>query len=787
MDTLFGKDVSEHRKQKVLLTAGMVSVIAFTVGMLFFVWRYVDEQKRTKAATLLSLVKKEQSLDIELATRLALEVEKQVPSSQSYEILKECCDQLPDHVADLDDSDRPLTGLFSKEGKRFAAGFSDGTVKVWETHRWKRVFKGKHHAQVSVLACNEDGTLLASSDNQGLTCVWNVKARTPLWKSVHVQPVIAMDFTPDGSRLLVLHGGSADKKSGFWSGRVLDVLNGRPLMEFSCSQPFVGGFFISGGKSVVTGSTDGSVQVRNAISGKLLNTLLPPGGEAVDAISAIVPGGKREYFSAITWSKVHLWKSEDLSELFQTSLSSSHVSVSVEERPESIILAVGCADGMVRMFSWRQAYPDRGFTGTCEKLPFNTIKVAINPVRDYFAAGSDHGIVKLWEHVGMPQFRARVSTGSPTNTSVLSFDPTGEYLVSGTEYGSLQVVKGWKSLRYETIAHKEKISAFVFHPLKPWVITVAESADIDTRKLSRSEVVLWDYSRNPALALDTVIHNSIVRDISINRDGTRYATAGGKRVSLWSIPDGSSLMVISVPEEVYSLAFARQDDQLAVAMAGNKVQVYESRSGKLKEQLSLPEQVSRIEFSGGDRYLGVLCSDGPVHIYDRRDRNVSARMISGFDGRKHVYTMAFHPAQDLLAIGTGKDVFLCDIETGQKKGRLLAGDLILNMAMSSDGKLLLTENSDERRGIPESVPTLFDLASKELAFTIPGLQLHTAPQFSYDNQYIGAIGAIGSVVSNTSVHVRSSRDPCRGFKAPLRLSPDRGHSGISCWQASDAP
>lgn len=752
MDTLFGADVREFKKQMFLLTAGIVSITVLTVGILFFALRSGADNKRAKAATLLSVVKKEQTLDIELATCLALGVDTLAPSPQSYEIFKECYDQLPDHVANLDDSNRPLTGMFSRDGKIFAAGFFDGTIKVWETRTWRCVFTAKQKSSVSMIACDENGTMLASSDKQGLICLWSVKERKAVWNQRSALPVAAMDFTPDGRRLLVLDAKGQDQKPEYFSGRVLDVATGRQLMACNSPQPFAGGFFINGGTSVVTGSTDGSVRVWDAESGNLHKTLLPPSGQSVDAISSIVPSAKRDFFSAITWTKVHLWKSIDLSEIFQTSLSSQHVSVALQERPDSNILAVGCADGRVHLFRWWPTNPDRAVTETCEKLPFNTIKVAVNPVRDYFAAGNDHGIVKLWQYVSKPEFSARLSTSTTTNTTVLSFDPTGEYIVAGTEDGSLRVEKGWKSLRYRTITHQgtKQISAFAFHPSKPWVITVADSSDIEKRKPSRAEVILWDYSRNPARTSYTVVQDSIVRDVAINRDGTCFAIASGNRVSLWSMLNGSNLNTISCPSEVHSLAFARQHDQLAVGLANKIVRIFENGSVKLVQQVALPKQLTHLAFSTGDRYLGVLCSNGAVYLCDTKNWSAPPRLVSGFEGRKNIYTMAFHPEKDLLAIGTKKDVFLCDIVTGKKKGRLFAGDWVFNMAMSHDGNMLLTENGDDRAGIPESVPTLFDLSSQELRFTIPGLPLHTEPKFSYDDQLIGAMDFKGLILLNLS-------------------------------------
>lgn len=109
---------------------------------------------------------------------------------------------------------RALT--FSPDGKTFASGSEDMTVRIWNTKRGsKRATLKGHTGWVTALAFSNDGNTIASGDTDGKVRVWDVQKKRELAVlEGHTNTVLALAFTPDGNTLA---SGSADGAIHFWN------------------------------------------------------------------------------------------------------------------------------------------------------------------------------------------------------------------------------------------------------------------------------------------------------------------------------------------------------------------------------------------------------------------------------------------------------------------------------------------------------------------------------------------------------------------------------------------
>jgi WD40 repeat protein len=117
----------------------------------------------------------------------------------------------------------------SPDGKRFATGAADGSVKVWDAEGVKQVasLAVAHQGGVKAVQFSPDGKVLASGGADKAARLWDVSGDkpTPLQKlEGHEGPVNAVAFSPDGK--LLAAGTGVPKKSG--TVRVWDAATGQP-------------------------------------------------------------------------------------------------------------------------------------------------------------------------------------------------------------------------------------------------------------------------------------------------------------------------------------------------------------------------------------------------------------------------------------------------------------------------------------------------------------------------------------------------------------------------------
>ncbi len=110
----------------------------------------------------------------------------------------------------------PETFAFSPERRFGAAGFKDGSLRIWD------VFDGKpatslfwHGEPIRQLIYSGDGRLLASASASGRIKVWDAATGQPLSPGFYLSgPLAGMAFRPDGA---VLHAWTKEGRLHYWS------------------------------------------------------------------------------------------------------------------------------------------------------------------------------------------------------------------------------------------------------------------------------------------------------------------------------------------------------------------------------------------------------------------------------------------------------------------------------------------------------------------------------------------------------------------------------------------
>ncbi|HQZ65406.1 MAG TPA: serine/threonine-protein kinase [Planctomycetaceae bacterium] len=109
-----------------------------------------------------------------------------------------------------------VCGAWSEDGKRFAAGFSNGVIQLWDADRGHVLGIGTgHQGLVTALAFNRDGTRLASSGDMSIR-IWDPSTMNELCSlEGHTQLVRDLCFSRDGHQIISV---SWDRNVRIWDG-----------------------------------------------------------------------------------------------------------------------------------------------------------------------------------------------------------------------------------------------------------------------------------------------------------------------------------------------------------------------------------------------------------------------------------------------------------------------------------------------------------------------------------------------------------------------------------------
>ena len=145
---------------------------------------------------------------------------------------------------------------YSLDGSRLATSSRDGTARTWsaETGRSEHVFRS-HVGEVTSVAFSPDGRLVLTAGRDGDARLWDAATGTLVSSLVwHFGAVSDASFSPDG-RWIVTAGPATAQ---IWAAR-----SKTPLLPFGLgghTRPLTSAVFDSTGRTILTGSVDGTVR-----------------------------------------------------------------------------------------------------------------------------------------------------------------------------------------------------------------------------------------------------------------------------------------------------------------------------------------------------------------------------------------------------------------------------------------------------------------------------------------------------------------------------------------------
>ncbi len=619
----------------------------------------------------------------------------------------------------------------------------------------------RHVQPVLAMGFSPDGKVLASGGDDRVIRLWEPGTGRPLRRFPHDWTVKCLAFSPDGKTLAV---------SDYTMVVLLDAGKGTVRLQLRGHTPVVRTLaFSPDGKRLVSGGDDHVLILWDVATGKPIRRLT--GHEGTVTSLAFSPDGKA-LASASVDKTVRLWDAASGKLLRTTRCFPPAPKVGEDYRavgclafsPDSKALAVGTegrepGEGTVRLLDAPTGKELRRLAGYARERTVSS--VAFSPDGKTLAVGSGDTSLRLWEMSTGKQLHDLKENG----VVALHFAPDGRTLAStsGSLDGRLRLWDvGTGKERPRPEGHDGQVDTLTFAP---------DGKALATLGLDNT-IRVWEAGTGKQLRQRRWRH--IDPEAIYDRTQCRsIAFLPGGRGLLWS-PTGSSLDVwpcgtggevtrcyrAGRGEAVYSFVASPDGKWLALEIRKERkgpslIRLWDREKGKAQGTFSFPgrgdEQkmiAGRIAFSPDGKTLAAV-AHATVYVWDARSGK-ELRRVRGIG--KYLSTLAFSPDGRLLAGGEGS--FLED----QFRPR---------------------DEQPMRKAI-----RLWDVASGEEVLVIQGNEgPFTSLAFSPNGQTLGSANQAGQVrlweVATGKELLRYSEDRCEVTAIAFSPSGDKLASSMS--------
>lgn len=273
----------------------------------------------------------------------------------------------------------------SRDGKFFATGSFDRTIKLWQLSSEQAITTLKGHSDaIHCLAISPNGKLLASGSADKTIRLWNLKTGQVSvlgnWFSKHSEEVLSLAISPDGKKLV---SGSADKTVKIWQLNEEKELHhltgyGDRILSVAISPD---------GKKFATGGLEKNLRITNLITGKLIRSIRGNSGLLSVAFSpdgSLIAGGGFD-------RAIRIWKVKTREEVLTVTGHLDSVSV-VAFSPDGETLISGSLDGKIKLWHLGTGQELDTLTGHLDGI----LSLAIAPDGKTIISGSIDKTIRIW-------------------------------------------------------------------------------------------------------------------------------------------------------------------------------------------------------------------------------------------------------------------------------------------------------------------------------------------------------------------------------------------------------
>lgn len=501
----------------------------------------------------------------------------------------------------------------------------------------------------------------------------------------------SLAFSSDGFLAL---SGSSNGSIDIWdvrSGRLIRTLSGHRNDVLAVA-------FMSGAQQVVSASSDNTIKLWDTATGRLLRSVQLAGQTDSLMAMAISPDGSR-ILSGTNIDNVKLWDAAT-GRLLKTFKS------------ESIFAVVFSADGTRAASSGSHVSVWDVASGrlirTFNHANGGTVIKGLAFSRDgaRLVSGAYDKTAKLWDVASGRLLRTFVHSGSVSSVSISA---DGARIAAGGSHNVDLNMRVWDATDGRLLYTRE-------HSYGPYVLFAPDQKHLLSGTEGGSlQIKFWD-AETGTLVRDFGGDTESLSDPQFSPDGSR-AVSGGVSLQQWDAGSAQLLSTTLAPEKgASSLAFSDDGSRVVWKMPDTKTLVLaDAQTGRaISKFLGHPEWVS----------VAAISPDGSKIASGGGHDEKTIKLWEASTGRllrtitmATVYSLAFSPdGAKLLAGSFNKVAELWDVATGQRIRAFAHSAPVWALAFSPGGSRILTGDAAER----QSKVFLWDVASGKLLRTLTG-------------------------------------------------------------------